>query len=319
MNDRDVENLLLCYEGPQPRPETTRAITDAARKALPAKAKAPTPARPKRLLRFALPAAAACLCLAVVIRLLLFPEAPDSAERAGTVAVQLGAVASPSINVQRNGKTITLAREAALFAGDELAPVRRADIALADGSTVRLDKGTRLKLHKTPEGERARLGLESGRIFLRVAEAPGDFIVLAGIEVRVIGTSFGVDRNNRATSVDVIAGRVAVGSGDEQIELTRGESAAAPEGGPPAKTTADPNPAVAWARDAQRFEGRPLGEVLDWISSNSTYRFDAPPQITEIRVNVTVADQPMRELIESLALACDLRHSVTDHDVTLRK
>lgn len=325
MNDRNIEDLLRSFEGPSPRGETTRGIMDAARTAAGARKEAPPARRTLRLRRW-LPVAA-CIAIAVTVWLLVpstgtGPVDVMSGSLNGIVpkgAVPLGKVASESLDVKRKGKTYSLKREAALFAGDELAPALRADIKLADGSSVRLDKGTRLKLHKTSEDERGRLGLESGRIFVRVAKAPGEFIVLAGAEVRVAGTAFGVSRNDRGASVHVIEGRVVIGSVGRQIELSRGESATAKEGAPPTRTTADPNVAVVWARDAQRFEGRPLGEVLDWISRNSTYRFDVPADVARRRVSVAVADQPMREIIEAVVIACDLKYSVENHDVTITK
>jgi ferric-dicitrate binding protein FerR (iron transport regulator) len=324
MNDRDIEKLLRSFEGPSPRGETTRRIMDAARKTAGRHDKAPAPRGMSRLRRW-LPVAA-CIAIALTVWLLVQRRdtgPPDimSGSLTGTVskgAVPLGKVASDSLDVKREGKTYSLKREAALFAADELAPALRADIKLADGSTVRLDKDSRLKLHKTSEDERGRIGLESGRIFVRVAKAPGEFIVLAGAEVRVAGTAFGVSRNDRGTSVNVIEGRVVIGSVGRQIELSRGESATAQEGAPPTRTTADPNPAVAWARDATRFDNRPLTDVLDWISSNSSYRFDVPAEVASRRVSVAVADQPMREVIEAVAIACGLKSSVADHNVTMK-
>jgi len=304
MNDRDIENMLRSLEGPGPREETTRSIMRAARACEPL-LKRKKPAR--RLMRWAALAAAACACAAAFAWLLI-----GSGEPVGTVA-------SERLDVWRNEKLVALGREADLFAGDEIVTASRADVTLADGSTVRLDKGTRLVLRRTTEGERARLVLKAGGIFLRVSTAPGEFVVTGSAEVRVLGTSFGVREADGRTTVNVIGGRVALRSGDEVIELSRGESAAAREGGSPAKTAADPNIALAWARDPARFENRPLGEVLDWISSNSTYRFDAPPEIAEIRVNVTAAEQPLRDVIEALALACDLKYSLEDHDVTMRR
>jgi hypothetical protein len=303
MNDHEVEDLLRCSEGPEPRLRTSRAVIDAARGQL----RQPKPAaRASRLVRHLAPLAAACLCLAVIIRLLTAPAT-------------LGSVASDTLPVRRGSAILSLGRGGRLFAEDELLPTRRADICLADGSTVRLDARTRLLLDRPQEGERGRLALKTGRIFLRVDSAPGDFVVAGSAEVRVVGTAFGIAEKDGQTSVNVIAGRVAVRSGGKQIELCRGESAAAREGAPPAKTAADADAAVRWARDATRFENRTLGEALDWISRNSSYRFDAPPPLAETRVSLAVAHEPMREVIEALALACELKCSFQDHDVTMRE
>ena len=108
-------------------------------------------------------------------------------------------------------------------------------------------------------------------------------------------------------------------SGRKGIELERGQSGAAREGAAPELTSDNPNKALRWARDPVRFKDRPLGEVLDWLSRNSSYRFSAPPAVREMRVSVVISDEPMLEIIDAMMLTCNLTRDVQGNDITINK
>ena len=95
---------------------------------------------------------------------------------------------------------------------------------------------------------------ERGRVFLRVAEAPGEFIGKATAEVRVTGTAFGVSEEEGITTVNVVGGRVAVVSGGGSAQVERGQSAGAAADRPPAMIPDKPYAELAWARDVTAFK-----------------------------------------------------------------
>ncbi|MHC4914453.1 MAG: FecR family protein [Planctomycetota bacterium] len=137
--------------------------------------------------------------------------------------------------------------------------------------------------------------------------------------MRVLGTVFGIEERAGRTSVGVLRGRVALSSGGRQIELARGQSGSAARGGPPTATASDPDEDLRWARGTVVFKDRPVSEVLDWISDNSSYRFE----ITTVRslertVTVSVADQSMRELIEAVLDSCGLDYAVDGRCVKIK-
>jgi ferric-dicitrate binding protein FerR (iron transport regulator) len=257
---------------------------------------------------------AACLLLgAGVAYWLLSRPGPQTGSRA------IASVERGTLSIQRAGRRLVGKSGDPLFAGDRLSCSSMTDIGLADGSSVKLDRGTDLVLKPTGEGGRANLGLKSGRAFLRVAEAPGEFRVAGSARVRVLGTVFGVEERGGRTEVDVLEGRVELSSAGEAVNLRRGQSAAAAAGKPPAITGADPNVELLWARELIRFENRPLRDVLAWIEANSSYRFEIPEkQLAAHRVSVAVAEEPMREVIEALMLSCGLDYRFEKHDVRVK-
>lgn len=305
MDENEIEERLRRLAGPDPRPETLAAIRARIRSpkaAWTVKAHA----APRRLLPLA--AAAALLLGAVGWYLAVSrPGAP------------IGLALSPDLFVTRGDREFPLAAGDALFADDRLRAIARADLALADGSSVRLDAGATLAVAAAGEGERARLDLGAGRIFLRVAKAPGRFRVAAGAAtVEVLGTVFGVARTDGGAIASVYEGRVRVGTGAGAVELARGEAARADAGAAPVRTAEAPAETLAWARDWTRFEDRPLGEVLDWIAANSPYRFTAPDSARAQRVSIAIAQEPMSRVVETLLLSCNLRGSTHDNDVVIQ-
>jgi transmembrane sensor len=85
-------------------------------------------------------------------------------------------------------------------------------LALADGSTVTLDSGSRLNV-RMGRGRRD-LSLEQGRAHFEVAKDPRrPFIVAAGPQrIRTIGTVFDVSHDGRRLTVLLVEGKVAVGA-----------------------------------------------------------------------------------------------------------
>jgi transmembrane sensor len=83
-------------------------------------------------------------------------------------------------------------------------------VRLADGSTVRLDTSTRLRVRFA--SERRRIELERGRALFTVAHDPSrPFIVEAGAaRATAVGTVFAVRRDRSAVTVTVLSGRVDV-------------------------------------------------------------------------------------------------------------
>jgi ferric-dicitrate binding protein FerR (iron transport regulator) len=265
------------------------------------------PKRSRRMLRLLLPLAAAAALILGIFGWYFAASKP------------LGQAQSPGLFVTRDNRELPLAAGTPLFAGDRLRAGVRADLVLADGSSVRLDAGTTLVMAKPRSEERARLDLAAGRVFLRVAKAPERFRVEAGAAtVDVLGTVFGVARADNDAVASVYEGRVRLGTDAGQVELGRGEAARANAGAAPVRIAEAPAETLAWARDWTRFEDRPLGEVLDWIAANSPYRFNAPAAVRAQRVSIAIADEPLHRVVATLLITCDLRNSTQNNDITIQ-
>jgi ferric-dicitrate binding protein FerR (iron transport regulator) len=316
MNDYQVEELLRSYRGPDPRPETKAAVMRAARGARADQAPAATVepiVRAPRRRRRRWPALTAAAAAALLVAGGLYHHFSCPAGAA------LGRSLRSGLAVERAGRAVPVCKDGILCAGDMIRAPEGGLFELNDGSTVKMDRGTQLSLQEPGENTRARLKLNGGRLLLRVTPAPGDFTVSGTALVRVLGTVFGVEERRNRTAVSVLDGRVRMSSGGGHVELARGQSGAASASQVPTVTTANPDEELRWARERVAFRDRPLSEVLDWISDNSSYRFE----ITTVRslertVTVSVADQSMRELIEAVLDDCGLSYEVDGRRVKIK-
>jgi len=86
----------------------------------------------------------------------------------------------------------------------------RREIALSDGSVVKVDPETQLRIRF--DSQSRQIDLRRGRARFRVAKNPArPFLVHAdGTVVRAVGTEFGVEHRSRGIVVTVVEGRVAV-------------------------------------------------------------------------------------------------------------
>ena len=100
-------------------------------------------------------------------------------------------------------------------------------IALTDGTSVTLERDTRLEFKDDGKLRSAKLG--NGEAFFKVArnEARPFVIDANGAEIRVLGTEFNVNSWDGGVSVTVLEGRVAFrdASGMQSVELTAGQGA----------------------------------------------------------------------------------------------
>lgn len=140
-------------------------------------------------------------------------------------------------------------------------------VTLADGSRLRLDTDTEVRVRLAPRLRRVEL--LRGRAFFEVAhDAARPFLVRAGTtEVRALGTRFDVRRDRDDVAVTLVEGKVRVeGQADHRAQtwtLTPGQQVVV---GPPAATPAvhavDAEAAVSWTSGRLVFQGRPLGEAV---------------------------------------------------------
>lgn len=94
-------------------------------------------------------------------------------------------------------------------------------VQLADGSSVRLDTDTRVKVRF--DGQRRVIDLEQGQALFNVAHDAGrPFLVRAGeTQVTAVGTVFDVRRNQADVRVTLVSGIVEVSSGGESAASRR--------------------------------------------------------------------------------------------------
>ncbi|HYG76080.1 MAG TPA: FecR domain-containing protein [Planctomycetota bacterium] len=330
INEEQIERQLKASTGPVPRPETLEAILARVRNgevsrsthvdipttqvaASDAAANASGPRvflaqAPQRGWRMRHTLAAAAILLVLLGWQFLSVQKPPV----------IGFAQSEGLLVTRDGAQHTLVSDEPLYANDSVLAKKRADIRLTDGSSVRLDQNTTLKIAAVEPDERVRLQVTVGRIFLRVAKATGRFRVQAGAtHIEVLGTVFGVSVSKDSATTSVYEGQVRMEAPAGRLELGRGDSGLASGDSAPTRTDIDPAIALAWARDWTRFQNRPLGEVLNWIETNSAFRFTAAGEIRQQPVTIAIDQEPMIRVVETLMLSLNLRYSARDNDVTI--
>lgn len=154
------------------------------------------------------------------------------------------------------------------FLADETTEVgERRSVMLGDGSRVDLDTRTRFDV---AEGGR-RLTLHAGQIYVEVAvDSTRPFVVQSRDgRVEALGTAFVVRRDEVGTTVIVAESVVRVtapasGAAVSAVDVAAGqETTFSPGTGASAPRPANLGSRTAWRRGELRFDGRPLGEVMD--------------------------------------------------------
>ena len=160
-------------------------------------------------------------------------------------------------------------------------------IQLADGSKVRLDAASKIRV-RFDRGAR-RIRLEDGRAFFDVAHDPGrPFIVDAGqASVRAVGTRFDVRQDVGITRVTLIQGKVEVRGliqdNAAPVQLQAGQQVVAGQA-LSAPRAADVGAATSWISGQIVFHAVPLRQAIVEINRYSrrpvvldpAYRGEAP-------------------------------------------
>ncbi len=292
-----VDGLLQEYAATEGKPDKKliRDIMDGV-----ATTEQEPPATPDRrsVLVFRLAAAAAGIAIILGIGWLL--SRPDP----------IAAIGEEDLQVERRGKVRSLRGGASLYPDDVVIGAAGEIIIFTDGSTAKLDRQARLRLREANDDERVALELESGRVLFRAGPAAGRFKVDAGVPVEVVGTVFGVHRLTDRATVHVYRGQVLVG-GVTGVHVNRGESALAVDGESPLMSAADPNQALAWAREPRWFAQTPLQQVAAWLEQNSSYRFVIAPGLETRRVSARFGPgSDMKKEIETLMMGHDFEWSM---------
>ncbi len=153
-------------------------------------------------------------------------------------------------------------------------------VQLDDGSTVRLDTGSSIKVAFS--GGQRRVELQEGRALFTVAhDTSRPFVVLAGgTQVRAVGTVFDVRRAGAGVTVSMVSGLVEVSGpglpGVPPRRLAAGQRALVSPQGLQTQTinVAD---ATSWADGRLVFRGTPLGEAVEEVNRYLTDKIALAP------------------------------------------
>jgi transmembrane sensor len=195
-------------------------------------------------------------------------------------------------------------------------------VSLADGSTIELDAGSRLRVHFDPR-ER-NVDLLEGQALFHVAKDPQRrFIVRSGTtHVEAVGTQFDVSREASGTVVTVLDGRVAVSASDrdaaplfasagEQVILTA-QAASKP-------AHPDVSAATAWRERKLVFVSSPLTQVISEYNRYHEKRLViGDPALSSFRISGVFSASDAESLIAFLRAQSNIEVRESDREILLK-
>lgn len=200
-----------------------------------------------------------------------------------------------------------------------------------DGSKVYLHAGSRLEVPDSFNSENRELFLE-GAAYFEVAHNPDKpFIVHTNqAYTRVLGTRFMVQawpESRREVEVIVSEGKVEFGGNDESTQTGRGNGVVVTRnqkgvlsgaGTPSISDVTDMDWYLGWTEGRLVFNDRPLKDVVPKLERWYAVRIViGDPSTGEKRITGEIDhSQPMREVMESIALSLELDLELGDRTVT---
>jgi len=206
----------------------------------------------------------------------------------------------------------------------ETAPDGRAALALADGSSLRIDSGSRVRLLAGPtlELEQGAIYVDSGpgqgrRAFLEVRTRLG--------VVRDIGTQFEVRLAADELWVSVREGLATLATAGRSFGATAGTRLVA--GGTGVESRPLEHPDWSWVLDiapAFAMDGKTLHEYLAWLARETGWRIEfADPGIAResstVVLHGSVADLRPDETPAAVLPTCGLTHRLSDGTLVIER
>lgn len=147
---------------------------------------------------------------------------------------------------------------------------QRQDVQLPDGSRVRLNSATHLRIERRLRSR--QLELVHGEATFTVVHENSPFIVRSqGVRVRDIGTVFNLRSDRRGVDIGVIEGSVEVSNGHAAPQLLgAGEQVRATAKQIDAVQPVNREALTAWQNGKLRFDGTPLSEVVRTLQQYRT-------------------------------------------------
>jgi ferric-dicitrate binding protein FerR (iron transport regulator) len=186
------------------------------------------------------------------------------------------------------------------------------EVALADGSTVRLDERSRLSYRVLDGARTVRTVSLRGKAFFHIAPDQHAFEVLTpSARTRAMGTSFGVEADLTETRVILASGQVSVSSrrwGHPPVTLRPGEMSRIQGWRPPSPPATVPDMAgtLSWSGYLV-FHDTPLDEVADHLSRTYGTAVIVAPSLAAERFTATLSPDSLTidQAMALLAVAFD--------------
>lgn len=175
-------------------------------------------------------------------------------------------------------------------------------VTLPDGSEVTLDSGSTLRCG-TAFGRDSRRVSSSGRAFFSVAkDSRRPFVIDAGgLEIKVLGTKFGLDSGHDRVRVSLMEGSVALtaGASGESVTMRKGEIATFDRAAGSLKVErGDVHDELIWCSDRLSFVDATLDEVCRKLSRWYGVNVLLSDQLYgKGRITFTITDESLDEVL----------------------
>jgi ferric-dicitrate binding protein FerR (iron transport regulator) len=186
----------------------------------------------------------------------------------------------------------------------------RVQLVLEDGSRVELNAGSSFSHPKKFSNKTRRVKL-NGEAFFEVQSGAAPFEVSTPqARVRVLGTAFNVRTWERATTVFVQSGKVALRSNNEtapkEVLLVAGQAARCADT-LLVLSQLEKDDALAWREGKLVFRGLPLAQVLEGLQRHFNVRIQAEAALLGHTVTASFANEPVAAVLEAIAAALNAR------------
>jgi transmembrane sensor len=206
----------------------------------------------------------------------LAPEAPARRRWATRRTFLGGAIAAALVGMIGYG---ALAPDGSVYGVETRAGERRT-VALADGSRVELNGGTRLMLDR----DRPRFArIDHGEALFTIVHDPADpFEVAAGDDLlRDVGTIFNVEREQDLLEVGVAEGAVLFNPDGEAVALDPGTGLRRRAGRPLELLRREPDAVTGWREGRLSYASATIGEVATDLGRNLGVPVTAGPDVAQ--------------------------------------
>lgn len=223
-------------------------------------------ARTRRLRRLIWGSLSAAACIAVLVALAVRFVAPQTVDLSGATLAEITEAGYKELIV---------------------APGKRAEIKLPDGSLLVANARSRVLYPESFEGNERRI-FANGEVYLEVSKDPKHpFVVESdGFDVRVLGTTFNICNSSDSTaSVVLVEGAVEVTTDidrsvklrpNDMVELVNGEVASLQQ--------VDPSDYTLWTKGLVSLRGESLAGLAQRLSEHYGLQISCEASIADVRV-----------------------------------
>ena len=198
-------------------------------------------------------------------------------------------------------------------------------VVLPDGSTIILNMASSLSYPSDYNHKERKVILTGEGYFTVAPDHQRPFIVQsAGLETRVLGTTFNIEAHEGATQIRVAltAGKVAVypmGQPERQSLLEPGQLLRYEPATGKISTTAFSNDVASWTTGGLSFNGIPLSEALQQLETRYHINIEYhPQQLAHKTVTASMGKTSWQKALSAILFPHDLKYKVKDSIVIIQ-